>query len=105
MNNGTNAYGISVDMDDLINKRKMLGEKYLELVEMMKNYRQMLSDTKEIYDTGSANYFRKVADEYMNHALVKMEQEFKAYIDKLDGTINTYTEYNNLIAGKVEKGE
>ena len=98
-----NNYSVSLDMDDLVLKKKQLDEKYDELVNLFKNYGKMLDETKAIYDTNSANYFRKVAGEYMDYALVKMEQEFKGYIDKLNNTINTYTDYNNLIASKVDK--
>ncbi len=98
-----NNYSVSVDIDDLKNKKKMLDDKYNELVKMFQNYKEMIDGTKEIYDTESANYFRKVADEYMNIAITKLETDFKTYIDKLNNTINSYTEYNNLIASKVSK--
>ena len=98
-----NNYSVSVDIIDLKDKKKMLDEKYDELVKMFQNYKEMIDETKEIYDTESANYFRKVADEYMNIALSKLETDFKVYLDKLNDTIKSYTEYNNLIASKVNK--
>lgn len=96
-------YSVSLDMDDLVEKKKLIDVRYYELVEMFKNYQKMLEDTKEVYDTNSANYFRKVANEYMNYAVVKMEKEFKTYVDKLNDTIASYTDYGNLIASKVDK--
>ena len=77
-------------MDDLIAKKKLIDEKYYELIDMFKNYDKMLDDTKEIYDTNSAKYFRNVASEYMNLSLVKLDQEFKSYIDKLNDTIKLW---------------
>ena len=100
-----NNYVFFLDMDDLKNKRNLLNEKYYELVEMFKNYGKMLDDTKNFYDTESGKHFRKVADEYINYSLVKIESEFKAYIDKLDNAITSYIDYSSLIASKVDKEE
>ncbi len=96
---------IFIDINDLTNKRKLLDEKYNELVEMFKNYGKMLDETKEIYDTESANYFRKVSTEFLNLALVKLNTDFKGYIDKLDNTIKSYSEYSNMVKKQVEKGD
>ena len=96
-------YSISIDMDDLINKRKLLGEKCDELIGMFKNYGKMMDDTKAIYDTESANYLRKVSTEFLNLSLSKLENDFKGYINKLDNTIKSYSEYSNLIKETVEK--
>lgn len=96
---------ISIDMNDMKKKRDLLNEKYNELVKMFRNYGKMLEDTKTVYDTDSANYFRSVSTEFLNLSLVKLNSDFKGYLDKLNNTINSYTEYSNLIKEKVEKGD
>ena len=98
-----NNYSVSIDMNDLKEKKKLIDEKYSELVEMFKNYGRMIEETKEVYDTNSAKYFRRVASEYMDYSFAKLEQEFKSYVDKLNKTITSYTDYGNLIASKVDK--
>ena len=99
------AYDVSVNLDDLINKRKLIGEKYEELVVMFKNYQNKLDETKRIYDTGSANYFRKVADEYIKFLLIKMNTDFKPYIDNMDNIISAYKNYNKDVSTMIEKGD
>lgn len=96
-------YSVFLDMDDLIEKKKLIDEKYSELVGMLKNYKEMIENTEAVYDTNSAKYFRRVASEYMDYSFVKLEQEFKSYVDKLNKTITSYTDYSNLIASKVDK--
>ena len=97
---------ILVDINDMRIKKKLIEEKYHELIEMIKTYKRMIDDTKNIYDTNSANYFRKIADGYIEQVEIYLNNDFKIYIDKLDDIIKEYSNYQAINDENIkEKGD
>ena len=52
----------------------------------------MIEDTKNIYDTESAKYFRNVALNYMDIVPIKFDSDFLVYVDSLDDIVSKYSE-------------
>ena len=98
-------YSVYVDIENIKLKKQQIDEKYNELVEMFKNYQKMIENTKEVYDTESAKYFRTIASEYMKIALIYLNNDFKICADKLNDVIKIYSETNESINKMVNKGD
>ncbi len=96
---------VVVDIKNLREKKKIIDEKYNELVEMFIKYQQMIEDTKQVYDTESAKYFRKIVKEYMEIAKIYLNNDFKLYIDKLDDIIEKYNTLSQDVFNNINGDE
>ncbi len=96
-----NNYNVSVNIQSMHKIKKEIDQKYDELVEMFNNYQKLIEETKEVYDTVSANYFRNIASQYMEIAKIYLNNDFKLYADKLNDIINEYNTYIDIIDEKI----
>lgn len=83
---------IRADINDIRCKKKMIEQKYHELLEIIKEYRKMVLETQNIYNTESARYFRNVVLNYMDIVPIKLDNEFMAYVNNLDDIVEKYSE-------------
>ena len=94
---------IVLDIKTIPETKKLMDEKYSELIEMMNNYQKMINDTISIYDTESATLYRKLAETYINYIKGYLNNDFKNYINRLDEIEKVYqdeyTSIDNAIKG------
>lgn len=95
---------LTVDIGSIANTKKIMDEKYSELVSMVNKYKETIENSKNIYDTESATLYRKVAIGYIEIVEKYLNNEFKPYIDKLDEIKGIYTDEYNAIRKSIQGG-
>ncbi len=81
---------IFVDVNNIRTTKKKIDDKYSELNEMFNHYKQMIEDTKNVYNTESATYFRDICAKYMDLNVSYLKNIFKEYVDSLDDICKIY---------------
>ena len=88
---------LTVDINSIESTTKLMDDRFNELVNMISKYKEMIEDTKNIYDTESATIYRKIALGYIELIERYLNNDFKPYIDKLDEIRGIYIdEYNSI---------
>lgn len=95
---------LTVDITSISNTKKIMDEKFTDLLSMVNHYKDIIENTKNIYDTESATLYRKVALGYIELVQKYLNNELKPYIDKLDEIKNIYIDEYNAIANSVNGG-
>ena len=93
---------LTVDIGSIANTKKVMDEKYNELISMISNYKKTIEDSKAIYDTESASLYRKIAINYVDLIENYLNNDFKPYIDMLDEIKNIYIDEYNAIAKSIQ---
>jgi hypothetical protein len=95
---------VSLNIDSFTNTKSQMDDKYNELVKIVSKFKEMIEDSKNIYDTDSASIYRTIALAYSNLVEKYLNNEVKPYIDSLDKIKNVYLdELNALISSLEEK--
>ena len=88
----------AVDINSIDKTKKIMEEKINELLSSIIKYKEIIDNTKNIYDTESAVLYRYVALGYIEMVEKYINNEFREYIDKLDDIKRTYIdEYNSIL--------
>lgn len=96
---------VVLEINSISNTKKQMDDKYNELISMMDKYKEMLEDTKNIYDTESATLYRKIGVSYVDLVEKYLNTEFKSFIDRLDEIKKVYQDEFNAISESVQGGE
>lgn len=88
---------LTVDIGSIANTKKVIDEKYDELVSMINKYKETIENSQNIYDTESATLYRKVVLGYIEIVEKYLSGEFKSYIDRLDEIKSIYIDEYNAI--------
>ena len=80
------------DIENLINARKEMERLMDELSGSMKKCYQKLEETKEVFDTPTAKYFREEGDSYLQKQQSYLEGDVKDLLKRMDEIIKTYEE-------------
>ena len=95
---------LTVDIGSIANTKKIIDEKYSELVSMVNKYKDTIENSKNIYDTESASLYRKIAINYIEIVEKYLNNEFKPYVDRLDEIKSIYTDEYNAIRKSIQGG-
>ena len=95
-------YNIHVDIDNLIEKKRIIDEKYNELVHLIKKYREMIVDTRDIFNTPAANLYQNISSQYIDLSLVRLDKRFKKSVDRLDNIIFEYKDFYYIVSNQVK---
>lgn len=88
---------VVLKINSISDTKKQMDDKYNELISMIDKYKEMIDDTKSIYDTESANLYRTIADAYIGLVKKYLNTDFKPFVDKLDEIKDIYLrEYNTI---------
>lgn len=96
-----NNTNVVVDIKSIASTKKMMDSDYTMLLDMFNKYKQMIEETKSIYDTESATLYRTVATGYLDLIEKYLNNDFKPYIDKLDEISNIYTNEFNAVSQSI----
>ena len=94
-----------VNIEDVNCKKKIIEQKYSELLALIKEYREMILDTQNIYNTESAKYFRNVVLNYIDIVPIKLDSEFMVYVNNLDTIVEKYSELYSDITKMVSSND
>lgn len=92
---------VVIDIKSIESTKKIMDSNYITLLEMFKKYKEMIEETKSIYDTESATLYRTVATGYLDLIEKYLNNDFKPYIDKLDEISGIYTSEFNAVSQSV----
>ena len=96
---------IVLKISSISDTKKLIDENYNELVSMIDKYKGMIDDTKNVYDTESANLYRKIADAYIDLVKKYLNTDFKPFVDKLDEIKDIYLREYNTIFESIQGGQ
>lgn len=91
----------NIDIFSIANTKKIMDEKCSELLSMINHYKDVVDNTKNIYDTESATLYRKIAFQYIELVQRYLNNDLKLYIDKLDEVREIYFDKYNAINDSV----
>ncbi len=92
---------LTFDMASFVNTKKIIDGKYNELLSMVNHYKNIIEDTKKVFDTECATLYRKVAIGYIEVVQRYLDNEFKPYVDRLDEIKVIYSDEYNAIEKSV----
>ena len=95
---------LTVDINSIGTTKKIMDEKYNELISMINKYKEIVENTKNIYDTESGTLYRKIALGYIELVQKYINNDLKSYIDKLDEIRSVYIDEYNAIAHSIHGG-
>ena len=96
---------VVLKINSISDTKKQMDDKYNELISMIDKYREMIDDTKSIYDTESATLYRAIANTYIDLVKKYLNNEFKPFIDKLDEIKGIYLNEINLDLESIQGGQ
>ena len=96
---------IVLRINSISDTKKQIDEKYSELISMIDKYKEMINDTKNVYDTESANLYRTIADAYIDLVKKYLNTDFKPFVDKLDEVKDIYLREYNTIFESIQGGQ
>ncbi len=96
---------VVLKINSISDTKKQMDDKYNELISMIDKYREMIDDTKSIYDTESATLYRTIANTYIDLVKKYLNNEFKPFIDKLDEIKGIYLNEINLDLESIQGGQ
>ena len=95
---------LTVDINSIGSTKKIMDEKHDELISMVNKYKEIVENTKNIYDTESGVLYRKIALGYIELVQNYLNNDLKPYIDRLDEIKSIYIDEYNAIAHSIQGG-
>ncbi len=93
---------LNVDINSIDVTKNIMDKKYLELLDRFNNYKNMLEDTENIYDTETATLYRELGNLYLEMGIKYLNNNLKPCIDALDtikaSYVNVYKDSNNAVS-------
>ena len=96
---------LNVDIDSIATTKKLMESEYDKLLNEFNNYKTMIEETKNIYDTDSATNYRKMGSLYLAIAIKYLNNNVKPYIDSLDDIKQIYLDTHNILSKSINRGE
>lgn len=97
------------DLDNMEDITKKMLIQCEEIVSTIENARQIITDSKKVFDTPSATYFRKIVDDYIEQQKLFINNDIIPSTELLSNIIDLYDEeYNmelNCVKGDNKKEE
>ena len=95
---------LTVDISSIATTKKIMDEKFAELLIMIDKYQTIIENSKNIFDTESATLYRKVSLSYIELVQKYLNNELKPFIDRLDEIKGIYIDEYNAIATSINGG-
>lgn len=95
---------LTVDISSIATTKKIMDEKFAELLLMIDKYQTIIENSKNIFDTESATLYRKVSLSYIELVQKYLNDELKPFIDRLDEIKGIYIDEYNAIATSINGG-
>ena len=96
---------IVINLDSINSTKQLMDSECEKLLNMINQYKTMFEETKEIYDTDSAIFYRKIAVSYLELIENYINNNFKEYIDQLDDVRKIYQDEINAISKSIQGGK
>lgn len=96
---------LNVDIESITTTKRLMESEYDELLNEFNNYKTMIEETKNIYDTDSATKYREIGSLYSDIGIKYLNNNMKPYIDSLDDIKQIYMEIYNKESNSVNGGE
>jgi hypothetical protein len=98
-----NNKNVVIDIKSITDTKQLMDSECDKLVGLLNKYKTMFEETKNIYDTESATFYRAIATKYIDYVLEYINNNFKLYLSHLDDIKKTYideiTSISNDIGG------
>ena len=95
---------VVIDIKSIESTKKILDDNYTALLELISKYKEMVEDTKRIYDTESGTMYRTLAISYLELIERYLNNDFKPYIDRLDEINKSYMSVFNDVSQSIGGG-
>ena len=89
---------LNVEIETIDTTKKLMEEKYNELLDEFNNYKMMIENSQDIYDTESATIYRDIGMQYIDIGVKYLNNDLKPYIDALDTIKQIYTETHERLS-------
>ncbi len=93
-----------VNINSIGSTKKIMDGKFLELLSMVNKYKEIVENTKNIYDTESGTLYRMISIGYIELIEEYLNNDLKPFIDKLDDIKSIYIDECSAIAHSVHGG-
>ena len=91
-----------IDTDEILKVKNDVVTKITELDGMLDHVAEFLKNSKEYFDTESADYFREMVEKYISQEKIKLESDLLKYVKSLDVICSVYKSLNSSIKKEVD---
>lgn len=96
-----NNKDIVIDVNSITKTNQLMNSECDKLIDQLNKYREMFDETKAIYDTESATLYRTIANKYIDYMIEYINNNFKAYVNKLNDINNIYKSEISALSEKI----
>lgn len=96
---------VRVETENMKTVMKEMSSKIDEIEEMLKNTREKVEESKKIFDTPTATYFRQKVFDYIDEQKLFMNNDVRPLVEVLGTIANTYEEDFDEEAGVISNNK